>query len=140
MVTDDLQPHTQHRRPHPQPMAAPFLECDLGREIEQLHREPEWRSGHNARTLVKYDDFRIVLTALKGGARISEHHTGGRLSIHTVRGHLQMRAADRTFDLATESLVALDRNVRHELEALEDTAFLLTIAWPLNDQRPSRPV
>lgn len=39
----------QHRRPHSQPMAAPFLEFDLMREVEQLHREPEWAtSGHNA--------------------------------------------------------------------------------------------
>lgn len=51
-MNDDLQPHTQHRRPHPQPMAAPLLvEFDLAREIEQVNREQEWRSGHNARTL-----------------------------------------------------------------------------------------
>jgi hypothetical protein len=37
-------PHndSQHRRPHAPPMAAPFLEFDLKRELEQLHSEPEW--------------------------------------------------------------------------------------------------
>jgi quercetin dioxygenase-like cupin family protein len=118
-------------------MAAPFLEFDLDREIDQLHREPEWQSGQNARTLVKYDDFRIVLTALRARVRISEHRTDGRLSIHTLRGHIQMRASGRTFDLAAGSLVALDRDVSHDLEALEDSAFLLTIAKPVKDQRPA---
>ena len=31
----------QHRRLHAGPLAAPFLEFDLGRELEQLHGEPE---------------------------------------------------------------------------------------------------
>ena len=46
-------------------MAAPFLEFDLMRELEQLHGEPEWSSGQNARTLMKVDDFRIVLMTLR---------------------------------------------------------------------------
>ena len=99
-------------------MSAPFLEFDLDREIEQLHREPEWESGQNARTLVKYDDFRIVLTALKAHVRIPAHHTEGRISISTLRGHIQMHASGRTFDLPVGSLLALDRDVSHDLEAL----------------------
>jgi hypothetical protein len=52
-------------------MAAPFLEFDVARELEQLHGEPGWQSGHNAKTLVKYDRLRVVLIALRwdsGGA------------------------------------------------------------------------
>ena len=120
----------EHRRPHPQPMAAPYLELDLAKELEQLHREPGWSSGQNARTLVKYDDLRIVLTALKAHARIPGHQTEGRISIHAVAGHLQVRAQGRTFDLPAGRLLALDQLVPHDVEALEDSAFLLTIAWP----------
>jgi hypothetical protein len=61
----------ESRRPHPQPMAAPFLEFDIARELEQLHGEPGWQSGHNGKTLVKYDRLRVVLIALRwdsGGA------------------------------------------------------------------------
>jgi quercetin dioxygenase-like cupin family protein len=112
-------------------MSAPFLEFDLDREIEQLHREPEWQTGQNARTLVKYDDFRIVLTALKAHVRISAHHTEGRISISTLRGHIRTNASDRTFDLPVGSLLALGRDVSHDVEALEDSAFLLTIARPV---------
>lgn len=122
---------TEHRRPHSGTLAAPFLELDLGREIEQFHAEPEWKSGQNARTLVKFDDFRVVLTALKPHERMPEHQARGRVSIHTVRGHVQVRALGRTFELPAGKLLALDRDVRHEVEALdEESAILITIAWP----------
>jgi quercetin dioxygenase-like cupin family protein len=129
-MSDAADEHAQHRRPHSQPMAAAYLELDLVRELEQLHREPGWSGGQNAKTLVKYEDFRVVLTALKAHARLPEHQTEGRISIQTVAGHLQLRAQGRTFDLPTGRLLALDQGVSHDVEALEESAFLLTIAWP----------
>jgi quercetin dioxygenase-like cupin family protein len=133
-MTDALQ-ETQHRRTHPLPMAAAFLEFDLAKELAGLRAEPEWQSGQNAKTLVKYDDFRIVLTALKAKANIPSHQTDGRLSIHVITGHVQMRALGRTFDLAAGSLVGLDRGIAHEISALEESALLLTIAWPVGTHR-----
>jgi len=127
--------HAQHRRPHSQPMAAAYLEFDLERELEQLHREPGWSSGQNAKTLVKYEDFRVVLTALKAHARLPGHQTEGRISIQTVAGHIQLRAQGRTFDLPTGRLLALDQGLSHDVEALEESAFLLTIAWPGRDEK-----
>jgi quercetin dioxygenase-like cupin family protein len=115
-------------------MAGPFLEFDLAREVEQLRGEPASASGHNAKTLVKYDDFRIVLTALKAHTCIPGHRNDGRISVQTVRGHIRMRALGRTFDLPAGSLLALDQGVPHDVEALEDSAFLLTIAWPGRDR------
>jgi quercetin dioxygenase-like cupin family protein len=111
-------------------MAAAYLEFDLARELEQLHREPGWSGGQNAKTLVKYEDFRVVLTALKAHARLPGHQTEGRISIQTVAGHIQLRAQGRTFDLPTGRLLALDQGLSHDVEALEESAFLLTIAWP----------
>src|SRR5439155_25232797 len=124
-----LDEHIKHRRPHPQPMSAPFLEFDLARELEQLHGEPEWENGQNAKTLVKYDDFRIVLTALKPHRKIPGHQTNGRLSIETVSGHVLVRAEGRTFDLTRGRLLALDHGIVHELEAVEESAVLQTIVW-----------
>ncbi len=129
-MADTLDAGTSHRRPHPQPMAAAYLEFDLAREIEQLHGEPDWSRGHNAKTLVKYDDLRIVLTALRANTRMPGHQTVGRISIQTVQGQIQVRAEGRTFDLPAGRLLTLDRGLQHEVEALEDSAFLLTIAWP----------
>ena len=134
-MSDAAEEHAQHRRPHSQPMAAAYLEFDLARELEQLRREPGWRNGQNAKTLVKYDDFRVGLTALKAHARLPEHQTEGRISIQTVAGHIQLRAQGRTFDLPTGRLLALDQGLPHDVEALEESAFLLTIAWPGRDDK-----
>lgn len=126
---------TKHRRPHPTPMAAPYLEFDITSELEQLYREAGWQSGLTAKTLVKFDDLRIVLMALKARSRIPGHQTQGRISIHTVAGHIQVRAQGRTFDLPSGRLLALDQRLPHDVEALEDSAFLLTIAWPRRKRR-----
>ena len=96
-MSDTLHSDSQHRRPHAPPMAAPFLEFDLKRELEQLHSEPGWGTGQNARTLVKYDDFRV--------------------------------------DLHASSLLALDQGIPHDVEALAESAFLLTIAWPGRNEK-----
>jgi hypothetical protein len=58
-------------------MAAAYLEFDLEREIEQLRHEREWTNGQNAKTLVKYDDLRVVLTALRTHAGMPSHQTQG---------------------------------------------------------------
>jgi quercetin dioxygenase-like cupin family protein len=132
-MPDARHEDSQHRRPHPQPMAAPFLEFDLARELEQLYCEPRPTSSQNAKTLVKYDDLRIVLIALRADARIPGHQADGRISVHIIRGHIRLRALERTFDLRAGNLLALDQGLPHDVEALEDSAFLLTIAWPGRD-------
>jgi quercetin dioxygenase-like cupin family protein len=129
-MSDTPGEHAQPRRPHSQPMAAAYLEFDLARELEQLHHEPGWSSGQNAKTLVKYDDLRVVLIALKPHARLPEHETEGRIAIQMVAGRIRVRAQGRTFDLPMGRLLALDQGLPHDVEALEESAFLLTIAWP----------
>ena len=106
------------------------MEFDLPAEIHRLHAETTWNTGHNARTLIKYDDFRVVLTALQARARVPIHKTEGRISIHVLSGHVQVKAAERTFSLRPGGLLALDHGVPHDIEALEESAFLLTLAWP----------
>jgi len=111
-------------------MGGPFMEFDLPAEVHRLHAETTWSTGQNARTLIKYDDFRVVLMALQANVRIPEHKTEGRISVHVLSGHIQLRAAGRTFNLRAGGLLALDHGVPHDAEALEETAVLLTIAWP----------
>lgn len=130
MMSNAARQESAHRRPHAPPMASPFLEFDLTAEIDHLRRETTWSTGRNARTLMKYDDFRVVLTALQANMRIPEHKTDGRISVHVLLGHIRLNASGRTFNLRPGSLVALDQGSAHDIEALEESAFLLTIAWP----------
>jgi len=110
-----------------EPTAGVFLEFDLNAQIEQLKCEPAWRNGRNAKTMVKYPDFTIVLILMKAKTCIEEHHADGRISVQTIAGHIRMHVAGKDFDLPVGHLLALDYEVRHNVEALEDSAFLLTI-------------
>jgi quercetin dioxygenase-like cupin family protein len=127
---DRAMTEATRRRPHTSSMASPFLEFDLTSEVDRLHRESTWNTGQNARTLIKYDDLRVVLMALKAGARIPEHKANGRISVQVLSGHVRLNALGRAFDLLPGSLLALDERAPHDLEALEESAILLTIAWP----------
>jgi hypothetical protein len=84
MSLHDDSGHTRPR-PHPQALAGPYLEFDLGREIDQLTCEPQSSDGQNAKTLVKYDDLRIVLMVLKAQARVPDHKADGeRSDVHST--------------------------------------------------------
>ena len=104
---------------------------DLEAEIELLRGEETYhRVGRNGQTLVKRPDFRVVLTALRGGTRVAEHVAPGPLTVQAVRGRIRMHVPGGEVELGPGHLLALERNERHDVEALEDSVFLLTIAWP----------
>lgn len=112
-------------------LAAEALAFDLSAEIGRLKNEETWhRESHNGNTLVKEPDFRIVLIVMKRGAKLGEHTTSGRLSIQVLSGELLVHLADQMVDLHAGSLLALDRHVIHDVEAREETSFLLTLTWP----------
>ena len=138
MIPTATRPAPAYRRPHAPPMASPFLEFDLTAEVQHLREETTWNTGRNARTIVKYDDFRVVLMALQANMRIGEHKTDGRISIHMLSGHIRLNASGRTFDLRPGSLVTLDQGSSHSMEAMEESAFLLTIAWPGRTAAPDK--
>ncbi len=106
------------------------------RYFHELEKKAEaWQGGRNSTTLVKNEDFRIVLTVLQSNALVHEHKATGRISVQALSGHIQMHVEDKVFDLPAGHLLALDRALPHDVKALEDSAFLLTIAWPEAGQR-----
>lgn len=111
-------------------LAAPSLRFDLNDEIRRLESEPRWQAGHTARTIVKYDDFRVVLITISAGARLVEHRTAARISIQALTGKIRVRVGTDMIEVAAGGLLTLDRDLEHEVEALEHSAFLVTIAWP----------
>ncbi len=85
-----------------------------------------------------YVDLRVVRMALQAGMRVEEHQAEGRISVQTITGHSRMRTSGRTFGLPARSLLTLDRATVHDVEALEESAFMLTIAWPERIKDPQR--
>lgn len=106
------------------------MSFDLLEEIKQLQQETAWRDGnHNAKTLVKEPDLRIVLVAMKDGMRLATHQTAARIAIQTMVGSVRVHLPNQTLDLPTGHVVALEANIPHDVEALGESAFLLTVAW-----------
>ena len=113
----------------PEPIAGPFLEFDLAAQVQNLRQEEAWTSGRNSKTMVKHPDLRLVLTIMKANTRIHEHSAAGSISVQTISGHIRMHVEGREFDLPAGHLLALEAAVPHDVEALEDSAFVLTVAW-----------
>ena len=113
-------------------LSGPLLQFDLAGELDRLHRDESWLqpTGRSSKTLVKHPDLRIVLIAMKANTRMHEHTAAGRISVHSLNGHIRLHLPERVVDLPAGHLLALDQCVPHDVEATEDSAFLLTLSWP----------
>lgn len=110
-----------------------IIRHNIGAELDKLQAADSWQreSGRSAETLVKYDEFRIVLVRMKPKSYMSQHRAEGPISIQAVQGTIRIHLPeDRTEELKPGDLLTLDRCLAHDVEALEESAFLLTIAWP----------
>lgn len=109
----------------------PLHAFDLSEELERAHQAEGWRQGkHSARTLLKATDLRVVLIAVHAGDRIEEHRAPGPISIHALSGHIRVTVGHRAIDVPAGQVLTLERDATHAVEAVAESAFLLTIAWP----------
>ena len=127
---------SSQRAPHK--LSAPVTVLDLPQEVATLRGEPAWQqSDRNAKTFVKEDDLRVVLTVLKQGAIVKEHRAPGTAVVQALSGRIRLRIEGRAVELSSGEVVVLERSLPHDVEALEESAFAITIAWPatLGDDR-----
>ena len=112
-------------------LAAPLLRLDLAQELAEVRRGEAYREhGHNAKTLARYPDLRLVLIALAEGHRIAQHQTKGRVSIHVIEGKVTLKLGAEQVELAAGCLLEVAPELAHDVEALAPSALLLTVAWP----------
>ena len=118
-------------------LAGPLLRFDLASELDELHRDESWfqSTGRSSKTLVKYSDLRVVLIAMKANTHMHEHMAAGKISVHSLHGHIRLHLPDQVVDLPAGHLLALDQCVPHDVESSEDRAFLLTLSWPLGTKK-----
>lgn len=103
---------------------------DLVAVTSELRTEGAYlREGHTARTLVREDTLRIVLVVMKAGARMAEHRVDETATVHTLRGHVRLQLPTGTADLPDGQLLVLAPGQQHDVEAVVDSAFLLTLGW-----------
>jgi quercetin dioxygenase-like cupin family protein len=113
-------------------LASTLLHFNLPGEMLQLRSQDSWQrgTGRSSKTLAKYPDFHVVLVLMKANTRMNEHHVDARISIHALEGRIRIRMSNEVVDVSAGELIALDYAIPHDIEALEESAFLLTISWP----------
>lgn len=119
-------------RPHPmteRPMDAPLLTFDLPAVLAQLKREETWaHAPRTGITLLKGQRLRVMLVALHAGATIPSHQADGPITVQVIEGTLRFRTEAHTLTLHAGHLLTLQGGMPHAVEAVEESAFLLTLA------------
>ena len=111
------------------PAAGRMLSLKIMDEAARLKAKPEWSSASRlAVSLVKDDALNVLLMLLKKGARLAEHRTKGPIAVHVLSGSVRFDAGSESAELSAGSIAALDRDVVHELEALDESVVLLITA------------
>ena len=133
-VTTQIEgsPYGLNRLPH---LGSSLLQVLIPNEVQSMWKEKAWQTdaGRSARTLVKYPDLRIVLVSMKAGTRFKQHKTSARFAILTLAGHVRLHLPNATVEVPRGELLALDRGVSHDVEAIRQSTFLLILARPVRE-------
>ena len=103
---------------------------ELSTEIEQLNKTRPWAKGYVSKVLLKTPDLRLVLFVMQAGSRMPQHHSEGLIAVHCLRGSISLQLPSEARELRQDDVLALDRKVEHDVQAIEDSVFLLTLVLP----------
>lgn len=119
----------KRRRPHPSDrFAGGEHVLDLPAALRALRAEPSTgTTRHRQITLLHHGPVRIVLFAFDAGGRMPEHRAPGWITIHVLRGALQVRTGAALYELGTGQVLALAPDVPHDVDAVEESDMLLGV-------------
>ncbi len=107
---------------------AEMVVIDLPQFIKQIRQETAWKeSDRNAITVFKTNGLRIVLIALHNGAEMVRHTAQGIISVQVLEGKIQFNTDQQSVELSKGQMLALHEGIPHNVVAVEETIFLLTL-------------
>lgn len=109
-------------------LSGPTITFSIVEEIRRLREEPEWIAGtRNSVTVVKTANLSVVLTAIKKEATLCGHEVDGPITLQVIAGAVRFSVAGKPLTLKAGTVIALDKAIPHDIQALEDSELLLTI-------------
>lgn len=95
---------------------------------EQLEAARASTPGRTARSLYggRGHELRQNLLAIAAGRALGEHESPGDATLQVVIGRVRLTAGDESWELSAGDFIGIPP-VRHNLEALEDSAVVLTV-------------
>jgi quercetin dioxygenase-like cupin family protein len=101
---------------------------DLGEMVRDLRTEAHpAEHGHRQMTLFHRAPVTQVLFAFEPGGALADHAAHGLVTIHVLEGRLTVRADGRDHALSAGCILILHPDVRHDVQAHEASAMLLTV-------------
>jgi quercetin dioxygenase-like cupin family protein len=97
---------------------------------QQLMTEDAFQqAGRNALTLLHHTNLTVVLTVLKAGAILQEHHAPAPVTLLLLFGEIILASADGTtrLTLAQGAGAVFAAHLPHRVEARQDSAFVLVM-------------
>ncbi|MBD8042810.1 cupin [Arthrobacter sp. Sa2BUA2] len=99
----------------------PSVETAAAKALEEATASEK---GRSAAVLVHDGPLRQTILALRAGEVLAEHNSPPAASMYVLSGRVRVTGQDQS-EIAAGEIVALT-HVRHGVEALEDSVFLLT--------------
>ncbi len=101
---------------------------------EHVRAAKDASSGRSSHTIYGGQDhhLRQTLIALAAGQSLDEHESPGEATLQVLRGRVALVSDGASTEGAEGDLLVIP-NTRHSLEAIADSAVLLTVAMPLGD-------
>lgn len=122
-------PNERLRPPPSERFAGAEHRVDLASALESLRREPhDAKDKHRQITLFHKGPLRLILFAFEAGGGLPEHRAPGYIVIHTLRGRIQVKTLNESYELPTGQILMLDPEVVHDVTAAEQSDMLLTIS------------
>jgi quercetin dioxygenase-like cupin family protein len=74
---------------------------------------------------------------MKAATHMEQHRAEARISIQVLVGKIRLHLPELApVELSAEQLLALDCGMRHDVEALQESAFLLTVSLTKGTEKP----
>lgn len=113
------------------PLSGHGLTFHLSNEIQELRKDVGRSSGQrSAKTLAKAGELRVTLVYVEADATISPESTNGGATLQVLEGRLRVQMNGSSQELGQGDVLVLEDNLREPIQAVERSAFLVTVAWP----------
>ena len=100
----------------------------LSDQLERLRVEAGLAPhGRSSSTVTLESGAKFVLMAFRAGAELKRHFVPGAISIVLLEGRVMFTAQEQQVVLEPHDLLTLSPRVPHAVNALEDSAVLLTV-------------
>ncbi len=107
---------------------APLVHMDLKEFAKMIKSEKAWKEkDRNSMTVYKSDGMRMVLIALHRNAVLERHTANGVISVQVLDGEINFSTDDQTVNLKEGQAIALHQMIPHEVTAIKESVFLLTL-------------